>query len=62
MFLNTNQLRIFYIVAKLKSLTLAAEELMVTRPAISKQIKQLEGALELKLVYRAGNSIELTEA
>ena len=61
MILNINQLRAFHAAAKLKSITLAAQELMVTPPAISMQVKQLEEALEIKLMFRNGNSIQLTE-
>ena len=42
MILNMNQLRAFHTAAMLKSITQAAQELMVTPPAISMQIKQLE--------------------
>ncbi len=61
MILNMNQLRAFHTAAKLKSITLAAHELMVTPPAISMQIKQLEETLEIRLMFRHGNSIRLTE-
>jgi DNA-binding transcriptional LysR family regulator len=61
MILNINQLRSFYTAAKSKSITLAAEELMVTPPAISMQIKQLEEILGIRLLFREGNSIRLTE-
>jgi DNA-binding transcriptional LysR family regulator len=47
--------------AKHRSITLAAQELMVTPPAVSKQVKQLEDMVEIKLIFRNGNSIELTE-
>jgi DNA-binding transcriptional LysR family regulator len=59
--LNINQLRAFYYAARLKSITLAAQELMVTPPAISMQVKQLEENLEIKLIFRDGNSIRITE-
>jgi DNA-binding transcriptional LysR family regulator len=59
--LNINQLRSFYYAASLSSISLAARKLMVTPPAITMQIKQLESTLEIKLVYRKGNSIELTD-
>jgi len=62
MILNMNQLRAFHTAAKLKSITQAAQELMVTPPAISMQIKQLEETLEIRLMFRQGNSIRLTEA
>jgi DNA-binding transcriptional LysR family regulator len=56
-----NQLRAFHTAAMLKSITQAAQELMVTPPAISMQIKQLEENLEIRLMFRQGNSIRLTE-
>ena len=61
MILNINQVRAFYYTSKFKSVTLAAQELMVTPPAVSKQVKQLEDILEIRLVFRDGNSIQLTE-
>lgn len=62
MILNTNQLRAFATAARLKSITEAARELMVTGPAITMQIKRLEQTLGVSLMYREGNSIRLTEA
>jgi len=61
MILNMNQLRAFYTAAKLNSISLAAQELMVTPPAITMQIKKLEETLEIRLVFRHGNAIRLTE-
>jgi len=61
MILNINQLRAFYTTAKLNSITRAAQELMVTPPAITMQIKQLERTLNIRLLYRDGNAISLTE-
>jgi DNA-binding transcriptional LysR family regulator len=61
MFLNINQLRSFYNAAKFKSITSAAQRLMVTPSAVCIQIKNLEETLELKLTYREGNSIRLTQ-
>jgi len=61
MILNTNQLRAFFTAAKFASVTLAAQELMVTPPAVSMQIKQLEQTLGAKLIYREGHSIRLSE-
>lgn len=55
-------LRAFEAVARLKSISAAAEEFNVTRPAVSKQVTQLEASLEVKLLVRAGNSIRLTPA
>jgi len=54
------QLAVFASVAKHLSFARAAEELHLTQPAVSMQIKELEGAVELPLFERAGRSIRLT--
>jgi len=61
MHLNINQLRTFYAAAKSKNITLAAQELMVTPPAISAQVKQLEETLGVRLMFRDGHTMRLTE-
>lgn len=61
MFLNLNQLRTFYCTARALSVTRAAEELMVSPPAVSMQVKQLEETLSLRLLIRDGNALRLTE-
>lgn len=61
MILNMNQLRSFYMAAKLNSISKAAQALMVTPPAITMQVKQLEEALGIRLLVRDGNSIRLTD-
>jgi DNA-binding transcriptional LysR family regulator len=61
MIINVNQLRAFHAAAKSKSITLAAQELMVTPPAVSMQVRKLEETLDVKLMFRNGNSIRLTE-
>jgi DNA-binding transcriptional LysR family regulator len=60
MILNINQLRAFSTAARLKSVTKAAQELMVSTPAITMQIRRFEEALGLRLTFRQGNSIQLT--
>lgn len=55
-------LRAFDAAARNGSLTSAAAELGVTRPAISKQIKQLEQMLNAELMVRLGNAVQLTAA
>jgi DNA-binding transcriptional LysR family regulator len=62
MVLNVNQLRSFYSAAKSESITRAAEELMVTPAAVTSQIKQLEENLGLRLLFRSGNGMSLTES
>ncbi len=55
-------LRAFEAAARNSSLTAAASELGVTRPAISKQIRQLEQSLNCALMVRRGNAVQLTAA
>jgi DNA-binding transcriptional LysR family regulator len=62
MALNVNQLRSFYAAAKSESITKAAEELMVTPAAVTSQVKQLEEDLGLRLLFRSGNVMQLTES
>jgi len=56
------QLRVFECAARHLSLTRAAEELHLTPPAISIQVRQLEGHAGAKLFERAGRKIRLTQA
>ena len=57
-----NALRTFEAVARLKSFTKAANELHVTRAAVSHQIKNLENYLGFALIARHTRSISLTPA
>lgn len=58
--INLNLYRVFYCVAISKSFKDAADKLCVSQPAISKQIKNLEEILDVKLFYRFNKGIELT--
>lgn len=58
--ISLNSLKFFYFVAKCGSVTKAAEYLFVTQSAVSKQIYNLEGALNLKLFERKNKSLILT--
>ena len=60
MILAMNQLRVFYAAAKSRSITRTADELMVTPPTITMQIKQLEKAMSIRFLVRNGNTIHLT--
>ncbi|HHJ13046.1 MAG TPA: LysR family transcriptional regulator [Gammaproteobacteria bacterium] len=60
--ITLRQLRIFSAVARHLSFTRAAEELHLTQPAVSMQIKQLEEAAGLSLFEQVGKRIFLTEA
>ena len=57
---SLNALHTFEAAARLKSLTRAAEELHVTVSAVAFQVKQVEQALGLKLIVRAGRSVAVT--
>lgn len=56
-----NALRAFESAARLESFSAAAGELFVTHGAVSKQIKQLEEWLGVKLFERHGGRVRLTE-
>lgn len=56
------QLRIFEAVARHLSFTRASEELHLTQPAVSMQVKQLEVAAGLPLFEQVGKHIHLTDA
>jgi DNA-binding transcriptional LysR family regulator len=56
------RLRAFAAFARQRSFSAAATELRISQPAISKHVAQLEHALGLKLVERAGRDSALTSA
>ena len=56
------QLQIFCTVTRHLSFVRASEELHLTQPAVSMQIKQLEEALGLPMIDRFGKRLRLTEA
>ena len=60
--LNLKQLEAFYLVVKRGSYTKAAEDLNVTQPAVTMQVKSLERSLNLKLIEQLGRKVQLSEA
>lgn len=62
MHISLRQLRIFEAVARNLSYTRAAEELYLSQPAVSMQVRQLEDEVGLPLFERLGKRIVLTEA
>ncbi|MBA3755144.1 MAG: LysR family transcriptional regulator [Nitrosomonas sp.] len=60
--LTLRQLKMFETVARHLSYSRAAEELHVTQPTVSMQIKQLEDNISLPLFEQLGKRIYLTEA
>lgn len=59
---NFYQLRSFWAVAKHGSVTRATEVLALSQPTISKQIAELEDALDQTLFHRTGRRLVLTDA
>jgi len=62
MHLTLRQLKVFEAVARHLNHTRAAEELHMTQPAVSMQVKQLEESLDVALFEQLGKRIHLTEA
>ena len=59
---SLNALKAFHAVVRHGSILGAANELLVTSQAVSKQVKLLEDTLQITLFERRGRSIESTEA
>lgn len=62
MHLTLRQLKVFEAVARHLSFRRAAEELHLSQPAVSMQIKQLESNVDLPLFDHVGKKVFLTEA
>lgn len=60
--LKIRHLRLLERIARLGSLTAAAEELNLTQPAVTHMLKDLESALDVKLVERGRRGGRLTDA
>jgi len=60
--LDLQSLRLFVVVAKLRSIAAAAEHEFIAASAVSKRIADLEATLDTKLFYRMRRGVELTPA
>jgi DNA-binding transcriptional LysR family regulator len=60
--MNLNHLAIFHAVAEAGSMTLGAERLDISQPAVSKQVRGLEHALGVALFDRVGRRVHLSQA
>lgn len=58
---NLNLYYIFYTVAKHQNISLAAKELFISQPAVSKSISKLEENLQTPLFTRSSKGVRLTE-
>ncbi|MFB7496546.1 LysR family transcriptional regulator [Streptomyces sp. NPDC056161] len=59
--IELRHLRAFAAVARHRSFTRAAEELLITQPALSRTVAQLEKALGVRLVDRSSRNVHLTD-
>lgn len=53
--------RVFYQVTRLGSITMAAEQLCISQPAVSQAVKQLETALNCQLFVRTSKGVHPTQ-
>lgn len=60
--MNTRLLEHIIVISEEKSLSKAADRLLVSQPALSQQLKRLETELDAKLFYREKNRLLLTDA
>ena len=60
--ISIRQLQVFEAVARLLSYTRASEELYLSQPTVSLQIKKLEADIGLPLTEQVGKKVSLTEA
>ncbi len=60
--MNLNQLKLFYLTARYKSPSAAAEFLNISQPAVTTSIHRLEDHYDVKLFQRDGKTMALTEA
>lgn len=60
--LNYNQLYYFYKIAEHGSISQASEKLLISSPALSMQLKELEESLSTPLFDRVGKKLILTES
>jgi LysR family transcriptional regulator for metE and metH len=60
MHLEIKHLRMIRMIARTNNLTLAAKNLHISQPALSQQLKDIEGKLGAGLFYRTGKSMILT--
>lgn len=57
---NLEYYKIFYYVGKYGGITLAAEKLSISQPAVSQAIRQLETVLDSRLFIRSARGVRLT--
>ena len=58
---NLEYYKVFYYVGQLGSITLAAEKLCISQPAVSQAIRQLELSVDAKLFIRTSKRCQADE-
>ena len=58
--MELRQLEYFAAVARHRHFTRAAESLYITQPALSQQIRRLEGELGIQVLRRTSRSVDVT--
>jgi DNA-binding transcriptional LysR family regulator len=58
--MNISQLKALDAAVRTKSYTKAAQELAISQPAVSQQLRELEKQYQVRLIYRRGKQIEFT--
>lgn len=59
--INLEYYKVFFSVCRMGSITMAADELCISQPAVSQVIKQLETSLECKLFFRTSKGVKPTK-
>ena len=57
----SSELKAFYMVARLGSITLAAKKLGLSQPTVTTQIRNLESQYAVELFYRGGRRLTLSD-
>lgn len=60
--MQSAELKAFYMVARLGSITQAAKKLGLSQPTITTQVRNLESQYNVELFYRGGRRLTLTDA
>ena len=60
--MNLNQLKIFYLAAKYGNLSIAAKDLNITQPAVTKGIQRIQEHYDVMFTNRFGKKLALTDA
>lgn len=60
--IDLKKLKTFEAVARLRSFTAAAEELLIAQPSVSQQVQKLEESIGVPLLLRTRQGVELTDA